>query len=480
MTSSVSAIVETAYPSRISAVEALRSPNTSGQDLRSSAADVHALAKRYGRVAGAKDWNALGLALETVAFLTDWAVAVDEAEPDADRHLRAARQRLKKFATDEEPGEYHAAVAECLASTAADLQPEEVAALRARLGAIAMPVSILADPEPEPGARFHEETRPGREDLAVAFLEFTINGSPAANLHALRPKEIHDLGLVIHVSRWPDGADALVISPISAEPKSAWDLPRFSFAKPDSDPPFTFQRNGRMVIHASQGFDARPLEFLYAAQFEPAVGDERLVIAGQRTLRLDGLGPEGQAISGYGELDAAILGVRRALRADASVPDQDIRSVMTILPTLANLAGASVQDALYPNPISESVFEADARDRLRAVPTIGAELEQQAHAAGGRTDLSFRGVRIELKSEQKNRLLPEDCGRFVEQTATYAVGTGKRVAILAVLDCSPKTTSPLPLGSCLFVQQHDTGAGIVQVVTVLIQGAFPKPSSFSR
>jgi hypothetical protein len=478
--SSVSAIVEAAYPSRISAIEALRRPDSSGEDLRSSAADVRAIAKRYGRVPGAKDWKALGLALETAAFLTDWAVAVDSAEPDADRHLRAARQRLKKFATEEEPSEYHAAVAECLAPAAANLEPDEVAAVRARLGAIPMPVSILADPEPEPGARFHQEPEPRREDLAVAFLEFTINGSPAANLHALRPKEIHDLGLVIHVSRWPKGADALVISPISAEPKSVWDLPRFSFDKPDGDPPFTFQRHGRMVIHASQSFDARPLEFLYAAQFEPTVKDERVVVAGQRTLRLDGVGPEGQAISGYGELDAAILGVRRTLRADASVPDQDIRSVMTLLPTLANLAGASVQDALYPKPISESVFEASARDRLRAVPNIGVELEQQAQAAGGRTDLSFRGVRVELKSEQRSRLLPEDCARFVEQTATYAVGTGKRVAVLAVLDCSPKSTSPLPLGSCLFVQQHDTGAGIVHVVTVLIQGAFPKPSSFSR
>lgn len=478
--SSVSAIVEAAYPSRISAVETLLRPDASGADLRSRAADARALAKRYGRVPGAKDWTALSLALETAAFLSDWADAVDGAQPDADRHLRAARQRLKKFAKEEQPSEYHVAVAECLAPSASDIEPEDVAEIRARLGAIPMPVSILADPEPEPRARFREEPEPRHDDLAVAFLEFTINGNPAAHIHALRPKEVHDLSLVIRVSRWPDGADALAIAPISAEPQSAWDLPRFSFPKPDGEPPFTFQRNARMVIHASQGFDARPLEFLYAAQFEPAAREERVVVAGQRTLRLDGLGPEGQAISGYGELDSAILEVRRALRADALVPDQDIRSIMVLLPPLANLAGASVQDAIYPKPVSESVFETDARDRLRASPTIGAELEQQAQAAGGRTDLSFRGVRLELKSERAKRLLPEDCARFVEQTATYAVGTGKRVAVLAVLDCSPKNTSPLPLASCLFVQRHDTGAGIVHVVTVLIQGGFPTPSSFSR
>lgn len=74
------------------------------------AAEVRVIAESYGRVPGAKDWNALGLALETAAFLTDRAVAVDCAEPDADRHLRAARQRLKRFAAEAQPSGYHAAV----------------------------------------------------------------------------------------------------------------------------------------------------------------------------------------------------------------------------------------------------------------------------------------------------------------------------------------------------------------------------------
>jgi hypothetical protein len=476
----VSAIVEAAFPSRIEAVEALLREDATGDALRSCATDVEAIAGRFGRVPGAKDWHALALALETLAFLTDWEAAVDTAETDADRHLRAARQRLKQFSRDEAPSDYHAAVTLALAPITAAVEPEDVAILRSEIASIAMPVTILADPKPVPWGGNEVDPKPAPEELAVAFLEFTINNSPAANLHALRPKEINDLGLIIRVSRWPEEAEALNITPISVEPRSTWDLPRFTFRRPAGDPPYTFQGDGRMVIHAAQGFDAKPLEFLYAAQFQPAAGDRKVVVGGQRGLRLDGLGPEGQAITGYGELDMRVLEVRRGLRGDAMVPDQDIRSVMTLLSPLATLSGASVQDALYPKPIPEKVFETELRDRLRAVPAIGADLDQQAQAAGGRTDLSFRGIRLELKSEQVRRLLPQDCSRFIEQAATYAVGTGKRVAMLAVLDCSPKTTSPLPLGSCLFLQNHDTGAGIVHVVTVLIQGGFPKPSVFSR
>lgn len=157
----------------------------------------------------------------------------------------------------------------------------------------------------------------------------------------------------------------------------------------------------------------------------------------------------------------------------------DIHAMLTVLAPLANLAGSAVQDALYPESIVEAVFEKDVRDRLRSAPSIGAELEQQAHAAGGRTDLSFRGVRVELKSERKKRLLPADCAAYADQTASYAVGTGKRLAILCVLDCSPKKGPPIPIDSCVFLQSRDGGGGEVHVVTVLVQGGLAKPSTLS-
>ena len=175
---SVSAIIEEAFPSRIAAVEALRRPHASSDELRQCSAGVGVLAERFGRVPGARDWNALRLALETVAFLAEWSVAVEGAEPDADRHLRAARLRLKKLAAENEPSDYHVAVAECLAPIASDMESDEVAALRMRLSAIPMSVSILADPKPEPRRGFEEEPAAKRDDLAVAFLEFTINGNP--------------------------------------------------------------------------------------------------------------------------------------------------------------------------------------------------------------------------------------------------------------------------------------------------------------
>lgn len=128
----------------------------------------------------------------------------------------------------------------------------------------------------------------------------------------------------------------------------------------------------------------------------------------------------------------------------------------------------------------EEEFQRDIRQFLRQSPTIAVELEEQAHAAGGRTDLSFRGIRIELKSERSNCLLPEDCKQYTEQAATYGVGTNRRLAFLCILDCSHKKNPPFPIEDGLFIVKVQTATAPIYVITCLIQGGIPKPSSFSR
>jgi hypothetical protein len=405
---------------------------------------------------------------------------VVSAEVDADRHLRAARQLLRQLSADEQPTDYQRGAVDGLSCIVGNIAPEDVAAIRAALAGTRMPVAIIAEPAPATRPGFDVEENPKPEDLAVAFVEFTINGTPAASLHALRPGQVHDLDLVIRVSRWPSEADSLAVLPVSIEPPSVWDLPNFSFTRPSGPPPYVFQREGRMFIQAPQGFAARPLEFLYAAEFQPSAGDQRVVIAGQRRLRLDGIDPTSQAITGYGNLDHRLLEIREQLRRQPMIAENDIHNLLIVLAPLATLAGAAIQDALYPKPIGEAEFEVDVRQRLRFVPAIGAELEQQAQVAGGRTDLSFRGIRIELKSEKVKRLLPKDCRAFADQAASYAVGSGKRIAILCVLDCSPKDAPAFPAESGFNIEPCESGGGAVFVVTLLIQGGLAKPSSFSH
>ncbi len=142
--------------------------------------------------------------------------------------------------------------------------------------------------------------------------------------------------------------------------------------------------------------------------------------------------------------------------------------------------GQSVQDNKFPAVISEAEFQKRVREWLRQQPAIGSRLEEQAHSTGGRTDLSFHGIRIELKSEPAKKLLPDDCKRYASQPASYAVGTNRRVAVLCVLDCSPKKEGPFPIEDGLFAYAIDTGTSPVYIICILIQGSLAKPSNLSR
>jgi hypothetical protein len=212
-----------------------------------------------------------------------------------------------------------------------------------------------------------------------------------------------------------------------------------------------------MILHAPQSLKAHPFEFSYMAEFQPITCEQPLSIAGQRTLRLNGSSDD-QSITGYPGIDKKLIALRDRLRVEPLIAEQDLEDLLCVLVPLGNLMGQAVQDALFPAVMSEAAFQKRLRELLRQHPTLGVNLEEQAHATGGRTDLSYRGIRIELKCEPKTKLLPEDCKRYAPQAASYAVGTNRRVAVLCVLDCSPKTDTPFPAENGLYVYPLNTGA----------------------
>lgn len=479
----VNVVLAQAYPSRIAAIEAIAVyPDTAGgEELRARAEAVLSAAQLFGAAEAARDWQAFGVALEVLGLLADWSEAVHTATVDADRYLRAGQLRYRRFAGDVHSS-FGLTLVAALAPINDDLDVSAVPALRAAVAQLEMPVAIFGMEKRDRSEPLVVDDVPAKsEQIAVAFLEFMIDGKPADTVHSLSAGQVHDLDLTIRVSRWPEDAERLVIEPVSIEPPSTWDFQPFEFLKPDGPPPYVFQRQGRMALHASQGFNARPLEFRYAAEFQPRPErDVSIVLAGQRTLRLDGTDTSRHPLTGYGELDAKIIQLREKLRREPLISETDVRDLLMLLTPVANLMGQAVQDKRYPKPIDESVFQNDLQTFLRSNSSIGSELEVQGEIAGGKVDLSFRGIKIELKSERSKRLLPDDCKKFAEQAASYAVGAGRRIALLCVLDCSLKTVAPFPVADGLTIIPVESGTTPIYVVNCLFQGGLARPSDLSR
>jgi hypothetical protein len=477
------AILSGAYAARVDAVgallEAVDRRLDAGAQLRNSAGALDGAATRYGDVRVAVVYSALASLMRTLAMLVDWRAGVRDAAIDADRFRRSACELHRAW--QEEYG--HREEVRRLAEAAAVI-PElddigRVSSVCRAVGSVPLPIGIYAPDARLRLPRFRadddEDRAPPPPELTVAFIRFNIDGQPADETHFLTPRETHDLEIEVRISRWPDRAEALMLTPVTIEAKSTHDFPTFHFARPAGDPPFHLKERGRAILHVAQGLRAQPFEFRYSAHFEPAGVEQPVAVVGHRNLRMDGID---RPITGYHGVDRHILAIRDVLRQRPLVTPTDVTNTLILLAALGSLAGQAVQDHLFSKPLEESAFQQFVRSFLRQRPEIGSKLEEHPRAAGGSTDLSFERIRLELKSENDKPMRLLDCRRFVGQTSSYTAGSDKRVGVLCVLDGSQKVEQPFPPEDGIGILKTEDDA--VAIVTVLLQGNFRRPSDLSR
>lgn len=450
-------------------------------DLRALAVALDSVSATLSSSAAATAYNAFGGIVRIVDMLAHWRRAVLDAEPDANRYLRSARERHRLWLDDYG----HSDAATDLRAAAEGLttleSTDQVTDIAQALAAVPLPIGIFSRPVRPDWAAKADLARPKEEplvDLTVAFLKFQFDGQPAAEVHQLAAREVHDLEIEVRVSRWPQDKRELRLTPISVEPKSTYDFPSFKFEKPDGEAPYTMRQSGRAALLLPQGMHARPFEFKYTAEFIPEHGDQPVAVVGHRTLIVDGADATKLQICGYPGLDQTLFAHREALRRRPGVPQAETADALLVLAVLCNLAGRAVQDAEFKGRWDEAAFQRYVRAELRRHPLIGADLDEHAHAGGGITDLSLRGMPIELKAIDTLISSVDQCELFFAQTASYAVAKSKRTAILCVLDSSDKKTAPMPPEALLDVCTQAQGA--VSICVLVIQGNLARPSTLSR
>lgn len=481
-----SAVLSRTFPARISAVEALleamqpRADNA--ERLRTVANDLDRAGPLYGHAATAATYAAFAELLRTIAMLIQWRAAVFSAEADGQRFLLAAQLRHRQWQA--EYGEdANAAVLLAASAPLAQLSTiEEIPSLCRAIAGTPLPVGVFADDRTRIPKSTTEPDKPKPEppELAVAFLSFLVDSTPAEQVHFMQPGVVYDLELEVRVSRWPEFAQHLIVTPVTIEPRSTYDFPQFQWERPSGEPPYRLRQRGRAVLTAAHGLTARPFEFRYAAAFKPETAEQPIAVIGQRTLLVESIDLAQSPLTGYLAVDQKLIQLRNLLRRLPGITAADLDSVLKVLIVLASLSARALHDRLFRQATSEAQFQSLTRDELRRSPHIAADLEEHPHAAGGITDLSFRGIPIELKYEGETAVSLKECERFFGQAISYAIARGKRVALLCVLDNTPKRSAPYPVEEGIDILAAPTHSGEVQVVTILIQGNMPRPSDLSR
>lgn len=479
-----SSLSSESLPPRLKAVEALAAiaqGKWPPHDLKELAVALDSLSVALSSAAAATAYNAFGGIVRIMDMLAHWRQAVLDAEPDADRYLRSARERHRLWLDEYGHSDAAADLRVAAEGLATVESTDQVADIARTLTAVPLPIGIFAQPvKPDWAVKADLAVAKAEPlvDLTVAFLKFQFDGQPAAEVHQLAAREVHDLEIEVRVSRWPKDKRELRLTPISVEPKSTYDFPSFQFQMPDGEAPYTMRQSGRAALLLPQGMHARPFEFKYTAEFIPERGDQPVAVVGHRTLIVDGADAARLQICGYPGLDQTLLAVRESLRRRPGVPQSETADALLVLAPLCNLAGRAVQDAEFKGQWNEAAFQQYVRAELRRHPMIGVDLDEHAHAAGGITDLSFRGMPIELKAVDTLISSIDQCESFLAQTASYAVAKSKRTAILCVLDSSRKKSSPVPPETLLGIRTEVREA--VSICVLVVQGDLARPSALSR
>lgn len=503
----------------LSSLESVRVRIGSRASLESIAAEIDtatAAIEEYGDGALQSDvpvsqsdvtYSAFRLLGVAISHLLRWVDALRRAEIDAERFKRAA-----VLAADDAAKLIDKGTSAALPESARDSVARAAGAILAvqNINDVRTAVeSVMTVSVPFPFAELTDRHSSLSTDDAhgitdtqrvgpVAFLSFWINDAVVAESQLIQPEMLYDLRLHVRLSEWPQRWVAVEFVPMHVEPIDTLIVPQFrieaSTANTDGDAESSTARilsqYGRMVVGRPMDLLTRPLEVRYVAQgVELASGNGGteqkvdILTQGQTRLSFRSYDLAKNPITGFRNIDRRILEVRDEARS-YMLPDDELSDFLTLLAAIGSVAAQSIMDNLYPNRLTEKEFQNDLRQRLRAIPTIGGELEEHPRAAGGITDLSFRKIRIELKVQSdKLAILDHVRDQYGQQATQYVVGSNRRCGLLVLLDISPKDAAPgdaaNDIALCAVAPLNGSGRALL-IGVAIIRGCLSKPSGLSR
>ncbi|MGC2171797.1 MAG: hypothetical protein WA623_10460 [Candidatus Sulfotelmatobacter sp.] len=466
---------ETRIKAREALLAALDGEPTSSDKLIAVASDIRNLAQKgFSLESITREYSLYAGFLEAAARLSSWTKAVRSCEADADRFLRGAKVLVRDHvqAFQPEKDEMWTSCSDLIEKLS---EVGNVPAIYKAVLSIPLPIAHPVQHRRRAPVEVGEKKKVHK--VLVAFTSFSVNGEPFQKDHLLNLDIGYDLQVEVGLSTWPEDESELHIEPLSVEPADSYELPSFSFLKPQVAGALSLKATKRMILKRANSFLARPLEFAYRARFPSS---REITTEGQRHLSVRCFDPKKDPVSGYEQVDHKFLTLRDVARRATGINDNDLNSLLILMGAVGGIAGQAMQDNLFGGPWTEEEFQNEMKRLLRSYPRIGSEFEEHPHVSGGITDLSFRHIRLELKVIDEHYVTRDDLLQFLPQTVQYVAGSDKRFGVLCVLDASVKDGVPGSVADDISYEaaMGPSGTGLpIGIGTVIIRGNLSKPST---
>lgn len=430
----------------------------------------------------ARAWRGYAAALVSLAHLGRWDAAVIAAEPDGDRHLRAAR-RNAELATELLDSDHpaHQALMRVLERLGHAQSMADADGIATALLGVALPTPLIA-----PAGR-RRTAAPVSDHPKVALPRLVCvvahAGAPLAAPVVVKTNTVHELTLTARVFDWPEEKPELVLRPVTVWPTSAVEATEVRLARPDGEAGGFREATGttRVVLHAAAQ-SKEPLSFVFAAELV-GMDSQAIEVLGYTGFALRPFDPSLDVVTGVELVDGRLREIFDLVRHN--VPDGELAAFARLMSATCRAAVRIQADNIFGK--GKRVPEDDFQDQMQARLGMAAELEgriERRQQSGGITDLVHDDVVLELKVEHEKAVTPEVAARHIGQPVQYASGAGSQLSVLCLLDMSTKASPAGVLANSVYLLEPrlhglDDPAYPSWVGVVVISGNLPVPSAWS-
>lgn len=329
------------------------------------------------------------------------------------------------------------------------------------------------------------------EDVPVYMLsiQFTINNEPWANPQILQPERLYTIKGILSLNQWPVGFDTLILKPATTV-ENDW----FSLSLPDikRNNENEYKIDGHILFKYPQHSFEDSISIRLFGYFTNAIGDtEHPTLIGYNQLITKVLDPNSFHFpTGFNSMNRTLSDI--AISIEKEIPDIDKKEkddFLNLLSGVLNYQGFCAQQGIYKqkDSITENEFRDNLIQHLIANPHIGEEISKESHIAGGRVEISYRGIIAELKVENTISDRDKLFEKYGKQPIAYSSGNAKQLSIICILDLTEKRNPPAPLQNNIRMLtpelhgfENKEPEYVAKLVMVIIDGNTQNPSDYSR
>ena len=326
-------------------------------------------------------------------------------------------------------------------------------------------------------------------NVVLLSVQFTVDSKPWANPQILKPEILYTIRGKISLNRWPDGFDTLALKPVSTSSNEWFNLSIPEITKSSRN---EYDTKGQVVFKYPQNSFDEPISIRLLAYFQnQSGGKEYHTIIGYDQLIAKVLDPSTTYFpTGFKSMDYVVFNIVNSIEKELpNIVKEEKTNFLRLLSGIVSYQGFCMQQGTYREQkrVLEDTFRDNLIAYLVAQPDLGEHISKEAHLAGGRVEINYKGIIAELKVEGKISDRQKLFEKYAKQPVAYASGNTKQLSILCILELTEKKLPPAsPQNNVTLLTQNvhgfekDTLKYPSKVVVVVIDGNTKKPSEYSK